>query len=426
MVRRLITAFVVVAVVAAGSVYVMSDEEPTYTITAAVEQAPNLFEQGRVMVRGVEVGEIVAVEPDVDSVQLTMEIDESVKIPADAELTIVPITVIADRYVQLYPAYSGGPTMEDGDHIDLARTSIPAELDDVLTQLEELMGVLEPRAGRRGPLTKLVTALDEALEGREKELAGTIEGSAVVLENLADSTGDITPLIQNLDGLFAALANRSSEIGIINERFQLVAESLARDQADLEGTIENVTLLSEQGALVVQESGDQLADSFRRLRRVVDTVLAHEESLIKGMKWTNVIAQALGATDGSGRGLFAYTGRQASPGTARAQYNYRIDTRDTVGCERLGVVAGSLLVINPGASLDELTNTALSFIPDVYDDDLRFLVELLMPICSDFNQNTLSEEAAEIVRAAAREMGEDRFGRALTAWAIAGMPGAKR
>jgi phospholipid/cholesterol/gamma-HCH transport system substrate-binding protein len=426
MVRRLITAFVVVAVVAAGSVYVLSDDKPTYTITAAVEQAPNLFEQGRVMVRGVEVGEIVAVEPDVDSVQVTMEIDETVKIPADAELTIVPITVIADRYVQLYPAYSSGPTMKDGDHIDLAHTSIPAELDDVLTQLEELMGVLEPRGGRRGPLTKLVTALDEALEGRERELAGTIEGSAVVLENLADSTGDITPLIQNLDRLFAALANRSSEIGIINERFQLVAESLARDQADLEGTIENVTLLSEQGALVVQESGDQLADSFRRLRRVVDTVLAHEASLIKGMKWTNVIAQALGATDGSGRGLFAYTGRQAAPGTARAQYNYRIDTRDTVGCERLGVVAGSLLVINPGASLDELTNTALSFIPDVYDEDLRFLVELLMPVCSDFNENTLSEEAARIVRAAAREMGEDRFGRALTEWAIAGMPGANR
>ena len=42
-----------------GAVYLTSDRKPTYTITAEVEQAPNLFEQGRVMVRGVEVGTIV-------------------------------------------------------------------------------------------------------------------------------------------------------------------------------------------------------------------------------------------------------------------------------------------------------------------------------------------------------------------------------
>jgi phospholipid/cholesterol/gamma-HCH transport system substrate-binding protein len=422
-IRRVIGTLVVLAVVAGGFAYVSTNEKPTYTITAAVEQAPNLFEQGRVMVRGVEVGTIVSVEPRPDAVWVTMEIEETVDIPADANLTVVPITVISDRYVQLYPAYSSGPTMEDGDHIELADTTIPAELDDVLTQLEDLLGVLEPRGQRRGPLAKLITALDEALEGRERDLAGTVEGSATVLENLADSSSDITPLIQNLDRLFAALANRSSEIGIVNERFQLVAESLLADQRNLEGTIENVTLLSEQGALLVEESGDQLADSFRRLRRVVDTVLAHEESLAQGMKWTNVIAQALGETDASGRGRWAYTGRQAAPGTPRAGYNYRIDTRDTIGCERLGVVAGSLLVINPTASIDELTNTALSYIPDVYDEDLRFLVEKLMPICADLNQTTLRGDAEKVVKAAARRMGEERFGRALTAWALAGIGG---
>lgn len=421
--RRVVAALVVVAVVVGGVVYVSADERPTYTITAAVEQAPNLFEQGRVMVRGVEVGTVVSVEPRPDAVWLTMEIDEAVDIPADANLTIVPITVISDRYVQLYPAYSSGPTMEDGDHIELTDTTIPAELDDVLTQLEDLLRVLEPRGQRRGPLAELVTALDEALEGRERDLAGTVEGSATVLENLADSSSDITPLIQNLDRLFVALADRSSEIGIVNERFELVAETLAADQRDLEGTIENVTLLSEEGAALVEESGDQLADSFRRLRRVVDTVLAHEESLAEGMRWTNVIAQALGETDGSGRGRWAYTGRQAAPGSARAGYNYRIDTRDTIGCERLGVVAASLLVINPTAGIDELTNTALSYIPDVYDDDLRFLVEQLMPICADLNQTTLRGDAAKIVKAAARRMGEERFGRAITAWGLGGMRG---
>ncbi|HEU4480817.1 MAG TPA: MCE family protein, partial [Actinomycetota bacterium] len=342
------------------------------------------------------------------------------EIPAEARLSVVPITVIADRYVQLYPAYSGGATMEDGDHIELADTSIPAELDDVLTELKGLLSALEPRReGGRGPLSSLIKNLDEALDGRSQDLAGTIEGSAAVLENLANSSSDVTKLIQNLDRTFIALANRSSQISIVNERLALVTESLLGDQANLESTIENVAFFSEEAATLLNESGDELGESFGRLGMVLRTVLKHQGALAKGIKWANVISQAAGATDANGRGLYAYTGKRAPVGTEAAQYNYRLEQRDTVACERLRVVGNTLLVILPDASPDDMMDTLLSFIPPAYHDDLAFLLRLLIPTCTNINlpDDQLLDRATRVdLKRIVDEIGTERFKELLARW----------
>lgn len=418
--KKVLSMLLIPALALAGFVGygVLRPEPPTYSVTADVEQAPNLFAGGRVMVRGVEVGEITDVTPRAEGVRITIEIDEDVQVPADTSLAVVPITVIADRYIQLYPAYTAGATLADGDHIPASRTSIPAELDDVLTQLDGLLEALKPRAGeRRGPLARLIREADAALKGNADAFAGTIEGSATVLENLADSRTDLTGLIRNLDRLFATLADRSSEIGLLNERFSLVAQALQQDQANLEGTIENVTFLSEEATALIRESGDELGESFARLERVLDVVLAHQRELHQGFTWTNVIAEALGATDRNGRGLHAYTGRQAAPGTPESVYNYRIDTRDTIACERIGALVESFLVLNPNPTVEEIRNTLLNFIPETYQDDLTFLIDLLTPLCADYpGEPVLDARSRALVASIAEEIGEERFGALMARW----------
>ncbi|MDQ5815710.1 MAG: MCE family protein [Actinomycetota bacterium] len=420
LVSALVLAVMVAAAIAAYSV-ARPEQEDTYTLTADIEEAPNLFDGARVMVRGVEVGVITRVEPKPDAVRVTMEIQEDVPVPAGAHLQVVPVTIIADRYVQLYPQYTSGAALQDGAHLSLARTSIPAELDDVLTQLRELLGALEPREGElAGPLRRLIAGLDSATRGRSDELAGTLSNSAVVLQNLAGSETDIRKLISNLDRLFLSLANRSSEIGLLNERFQLVVSSLARDQQELEGTIENVAFLSRQGSALVQESGDELGQAFARLDTVLHDVLRHRTALVNALKWTNVIAEAVGATDASGRGVHAYTGRQAPPGSPRSAYNYRIDSRDTISCRRLEVLAESFLLLFPDWGPDDITDTALSFIPPEYDIHLRFLIRQLVVLCAGHlfadGAGSFDAQAERSVRQLAKEIGQNEMKVLLARW----------
>ena len=426
--QRILSLLTTVAVLAsAGGAYVLTrSEEPTYTVTADVEQAPNLFEGGRVMVRGVEVGDIVSVEPRESGVRLTMEIHEGVSIPAEARLEVVPITVIADRYVQLQPPYEGGPALEDGAHIALEDTTIPAELDDVLTELKGLLSALEPEPGERnGPLASLVRNLDEALAGHSDSLAHALDGSSTALEALASSEQDVRSLIANLDSLFLVLANRSSEIGLVNERFRAVAETLAADQADLEGTIENLAFLSGEATSLVERSGDDVGIAFSRLREIVDAVLRHQQSLEDGARWTNAIAQALGETDASGRGRWAYSGRQAPPGTEGAGYNYRIDSRDTISCQRLKEIVRTVLILTPQASTDDLLAAVNSHLPDSYEDELEFLIRQLIPICIPRDTQPVDARTAALVESAAAEMGEKRFVRALSEWFWTGRVGPR-
>ena len=430
MIGRIITALVTIVVLMAGVLgyRAMQPERETYTVTADLEQAPNLFEGGRVTVRGVEVGDIVDVEPTTDGVRVTMEIEESVKVPADATLSVVPITVIADRYVQLFPAYTSGPRLQEGDHLPLSRTAIPAELDDVLTQLKGLLSALEPKPGeKRGPMARLIVSLDEALAGRSRSLAGTLSGSAAVLGNLARSESDITGLIQNVDRLFVALANRSSEIGIVNERFALVAEALLGDQQNLEGTLENLSLLAGEASGLIEESGESLGESFGRLGKVLRVVLRHQDELSEGIRWSNVISQALGATDAQGRGLYAYSGRQAPPGTPESAYNYRLDSRDTITCERIEVTTDVLLAILPEADINDVMDTMLSYIPDEYDPHLAFLLRQLIPLCTHIQDvPAATPEVTSRVQELIARVGEERFKEMLVRWLAEGLAGEAR
>jgi virulence factor Mce-like protein len=422
--RKIVAIVLTVALAGCGAA-VAADlaqrESEGLTLTATVEQAPNLFEGGRVTVRGVQVGSITEVDPTTGGVDLTMEIDEGVRIPADTKLAVIPITLIADRYVQLSP-YEGGPEIENGAHVDLAETSIPAELDEVLGELKGLVDAFKREPGeKRGPLADLIQAAEKALDGREESLAGALENSSDVLTNLASSHADITSLIQNLDQLFVTLANSSSEIGLVNERFALVATALADDQANIAGVIDNLEFLSTQASSLVTESGEDLGQSFGRLEKTLDVILEHQDELIRAAKWTNAIAQALGETNASGRGKYAYTGKQSAVGSSRARYNYRIDQRDTIACRRIRAHTDSQLAFDPTFTEEDILNSALAFIPDEYDDDVDWLIAQLIRPCSVFgdrDESGLDRESRRLLKEIADEVGEDVLMDMLGRWFI--------
>jgi hypothetical protein len=108
--------------------------------------------------------------------------------------------------------------------------------------------------------------------------------------------------------------------------------------------------------------------------------------------------------------LYAYSGRQAAPGSAGAQYNYRIDTRDTIACERIGLLAERLLKLSPVATNQDIRTAVFEFIPEEYIDDVGFLIDLLLPLCADLPDEVAAQvRAAALVAAAAEALGPERL-----------------
>ena len=292
-----LTILVVILFLAGGAgLYYTAGEkkDDTYQVTAYFEKTIGLFPKSDVDVLGVPVGKIVEVEPEGTRVRVLMEIDEKYDIPADANAQIIPPSLISDRFVQLTPAYTGGPTLADGDVLDVDRTQIPAELDDTFKQLKKLLDAIQPgQEGEPGALGALIVELDRALKGQTENLRGTLIQASRLTRTLAGAKGNLSGLLINLDDLFANLATRASSYGTLNRNFLLVLQALAESRGDIEGALGNLADMTEEIGSLVRDNRVQLGDDLRLAARVLRKVLKNRASVSESLRWLPVLGEGI-------------------------------------------------------------------------------------------------------------------------------------
>ena len=86
-----------------------------------------------------------------------MSYDAEVKIPSQAEAVIISPSIVGDRYVQLTPAYTSGDVMADDTVLEEEQTSVPLELDQIYSSIDQLTVALGPTgANENGALSDLL------------------------------------------------------------------------------------------------------------------------------------------------------------------------------------------------------------------------------------------------------------------------------
>ena len=65
---------------------------------------------------------------------------------------VISPNLVAARFIQLTPAYDGGPELADGAVLDLDHTGVPVEWDQVKEELTKLSAQLGPGPGGLSPL----------------------------------------------------------------------------------------------------------------------------------------------------------------------------------------------------------------------------------------------------------------------------------
>ena len=287
-------AVVALLLLVGGAGLVLRNPKDTYTITAYFEKAIGLFPNSDVDILGVPVGKVTAVDPVGSRVKVVMEINEEYKVPADAFAQIVPISVIADRFVQLHPAYTSGPVLEPGTVLDTDRTQIPAELDDVFKQLKKLLEAIEPGDnGEPGALGNLIVALNDAVGDRADDLKGTVVNTAALTGALSDAQGDLSDLLINLDNLFGKLSQRAGSIGSLNKNMAIVLSTLAESRGDLEGTLANLADMTGEVGRVLKTHRETLGDDLDLAGNVLAKIIENRGSVEEGLQWLPVVGIGL-------------------------------------------------------------------------------------------------------------------------------------
>ena len=184
-VKRAILPLVLVGLLVAAG-FAMFSSEPTKTVTAHFPRSVSLYEGSEVKVLGVAVGNVDQVTPSGTEVVVTMRYDADINIPEDAEAVIISPSIVGDRFVQLTPVYEDGDdVLADGAELSTERTSVPLELDEIYSSLNDLNVALGPNgANRNGALTDLLETTAENFGGQGAKFHQTIQDFSKLSETL--------------------------------------------------------------------------------------------------------------------------------------------------------------------------------------------------------------------------------------------------
>jgi virulence factor Mce-like protein len=167
-----------------------------------------------------------------------MTYDAKYDVTADAKAVIVTPTLVADRFVQISPAYTKGAVMQDDADIPLDRTASPVELDRIYKSLAELSTALGPNgANKTGALDDLITAGADALRGQGALANQTINNLADAAQVFGDNSGALFSSVRQLADLTAALAANDRFVNRFMGDLAGVSSQLAGERDELQGAL---------------------------------------------------------------------------------------------------------------------------------------------------------------------------------------------
>lgn len=266
-------AAVVVALIAAAAYGPVSELGKT-RITAYFQSTTGLYVGDDVRVLGVKVGRITEVEPGRDRVRVRLVIDRGIDIPGNARAVIVAPSLVSARFVQLAPAYTGGPKLADGAEIDLDRTAIPVEWDDIKAELTRLAKTLGPVGqNEQGSFGNFVNTAADNFDGNGEKFRDTIRELSATLNTLSDGRTDLVGTIRNLQKFVDVLSASNEQIVQFGGRLASVSSVLAGVSGELGAGLDNLDSAILDVKRFLNENGAVLTEGVQRLAEVTQILV---------------------------------------------------------------------------------------------------------------------------------------------------------
>ena len=173
-----------------------------------------------------------------------MSVPNDIPLPADVNATIIPLSLVGERYVQLFPAWKAGqPKLKPnvghpaGAHQRAGRTRRRPRRAQALARLDRSRtppGELDqqprrrPRRHRRGPQRR------------------TRRVSARSPRRSASKSAQVASIIDHFDRLTATLATRDQTLGRVLDAFATTTDALADERVAIQSLLASLSSLATQ------------------------------------------------------------------------------------------------------------------------------------------------------------------------------------
>jgi phospholipid/cholesterol/gamma-HCH transport system substrate-binding protein len=277
--RGFTIAIVLALVVAGGLWWTLKDAGRTH-LTAYFAGTVGLYVGNSVRMLGVEMGTVTSVQPMGNQVKVDLEYDRKVPVPANAQALIVAPSLVSDRYIQLAPAYTGGPKISDGAVIPLSRTQVPLEVDDLYASLSRVSESLGPNgANKNGALSDLLNTAAANFDGNGQALNDTITKLSQAAGTLADNKNDLFATITNLGQFSTTLANSDGQVRKFESQLADVSGFLSDERGNLAATVQQLSTTLASVKDFINQNHDRVKSNVDKLASVTKVLVDQRSAL---------------------------------------------------------------------------------------------------------------------------------------------------
>ncbi|MGO8958382.1 MAG: MCE family protein [Streptosporangiaceae bacterium] len=334
--RLVVTAAAVVAAagLVAGGVVLYQAAHPGKQITAYFTESIGVYPGSTVRILGVPVGTVDTVAPDGTQVKVTMTINAGIAVPARADAVVVAPSVVSDRYIQLMPAYTGGPQLAAGAVLPVTRTAVPIEIDQIYASLAKLATALGPNgANAHGALSNLIKTGSANLTGNGRYLHDMITQFGGLSKALGGSADNLFATLANLQQFTSMLKNNNGQVKLAEQQLAQVSAFLAGDRQDLSAAISDLAVALGQIKSFIGSNRGLITANVSKLAAITSILVRERASLAETLDVAPLAADNLvNAYDAASHTLVGRgdlnelsMGRGAIPGAA----TQAITTADT-------------------------------------------------------------------------------------------------
>jgi phospholipid/cholesterol/gamma-HCH transport system substrate-binding protein len=267
-----------------GGVLVYQASQTGKQITAYFSETIGVYPGSTVRVLGVPVGTVDSVRPAGREVEVTMTLNNGIAVPADAQAVVVAPSVVADRYVQLTPAYTGGPQIANNAVIPVSRTAVPVEVDQLYAALNQFTKELGPDGvNKHGALSNLIKTGAANLSGNGAALQDMITEYSGLSKTLGSGSSQLFGTISNLALFTGMLKSNNSQVQLAEQQLAQVSAFLASDRTDLAAAMSTLATALGQVSAFIQSNRSLLKSNVAKLAAVTSLLVQERDSLAEAL-----------------------------------------------------------------------------------------------------------------------------------------------
>ncbi len=256
-------------------------------LTVYFERATGFYAGSHVKVMGIDVGTVDSVELQADRVKVEATVRGDVPLPADVKASIVPLNLVGERNLVLYPAYSGGPKAPSRHVIRREDTSLPMETDAALDAFTKVLDAIDPVQARR--ITREAAA---SFEGNGQTFNRVLQETGRLTQTLGGQADSLAELAQNLSALSEVVQGKEDVLGNMIEQLSTATSAFAGERESIEKLIKGLVKLVRSGDVLLEKYEGTLADDVRVLTQVTLVLKGNSERLGELMNALPEVADA--------------------------------------------------------------------------------------------------------------------------------------